>query len=109
MAAQTGLCLTWSQTPKTCFLVTWLIDISIEITWLQWPRQYKKKKKNGREIIRKTAYIHVHALYHSLCLMEEIHKTKICPVSVAVFDALQPTHDLQIIHRDLMLQLHESY
>ena len=25
MAAQTGLCLTWSQIPKTGFLVTWLI------------------------------------------------------------------------------------
>ena len=25
VAAQAGLCLTWSQTPKTGFLVTWLI------------------------------------------------------------------------------------
>ena len=27
MAAQAGLCLTWSQTAKTAFLVTWLIYI----------------------------------------------------------------------------------
>ena len=28
VAAQTGLCLTWSQTPKTGFLVTRLISLS---------------------------------------------------------------------------------
>ena len=55
VAAQTGLCLTWSQTPKTCFLVTWLIDISIEITWLQCHRQYHKSI--GREIKENGLYI----------------------------------------------------
>ena len=25
MAVQPGLCLTWSENPKTCFVVTWLI------------------------------------------------------------------------------------
>ena len=27
VAAQVGLCLTWSQTPKTAFLMTWLISL----------------------------------------------------------------------------------
>ena len=31
LAAQAGLCLTWLQTPKTCFLVTRLVYVSVDV------------------------------------------------------------------------------
>ena len=45
VAAQAGLCLTWSQTPKTGFLVTWLIRTVFHF----WTKN--ERRKSDRSIL----------------------------------------------------------